>query len=440
MNNGPLGTSTNSAVVDRGTLAVKNNRTPGVLGAHLPSEDEVRRYAAGLAHQLGNTVGGPAVQKVLFALLGNDSFSAGVVYGMTKNIVVSVYELGKLFKMLALAEYHDVRHAQSFWQRLGQSVRYGPAGVMLAVDMYGASLVFPQLDQMAVEAATQRDALVKSIEYAFEHPGSVWTNLKDSTVKKYHEFKGLMSRHTLAGNFQAGAIFGEILLDVLLIVDGVTALARLATRIPELLKLLPTLRELAPALRTAVSDSAEVAGKAGGDAAADAAKTGGRSAAPKPAPDTKPPVKDADPAPAKAKPKVPSYEDLKKMAAGSLDFSTKENGAVFWSGPGNMEAAQKWASATGKTTLEQTEGGSYLHSLDLFDEASSGLKDSQAADVWNIASKRFADGASGEVYVFKDGATQFGKYGERTWWKIEQPALNANPDVTGIVEMPSNGP
>jgi hypothetical protein len=440
MNNGPLGASTHSAVVDRGTLAVRNNRAPGVLGMHLPSEEEVRRYAASLAHQLGNSVGGPAVQKVLFAFLGDDSFSAGVVYGMTRNIVVSVYQLGTLFKMLALAEYHDVRQAQSFWQRLGQSVRYGPAGAMIAIDMYGASLVWPQLDKMADEAALQRDALVKSIEFAFEHPGKVWANVKASTVKKYHEFKALVAQRTLSGNFQAGAIFGEILLDVLLIADGVTALARLATRIPELLKLLPTLRELAPALRTAVRDSADVAAKAGGDAAGDAAKTGGRSAAPKPAADPKPPVKDVDAAPAKPKPKVPSYDDLKKLAAGSLDFSTEENGAVFWSGPGNMEAAQQWASASGKTTLEQTTGGQYLHSLDLFDEASSGLTNGQAADVWNVASKRFADGASGEVFVFKDGATQFGPYGERTWWAIEEPALNANPAVTSIQTMSPSGP
>ncbi len=438
MNNGPLGTPTHSTVIDRGTLSLNNNRPPGVLCASLPTEAEVRQYAAGLAHQLSSSLGGPAVQTALFSFLGNDSFSAGVVYGMTKNIVVSVYELGKLFKMLALAEYHDVRHAQTFWQRMAQSVKYGPAGVMLTVDLYSASLVWPQLDRMADEAAHQRDALVESIKYSFEHPGSVWTNVKDSTTKKYAEFKVLIGQRTLAGNFKAGVLFGEILLDVLLIVDGVTALARLATKIPELLKLLPTLRELAPALRTAVRDSADVA-KAGDAAAADAAKTG-RSAAPKAAADAKKPpeVKDVDPA--KPKPKVPSYDELKAMAAKSLDFSTKEDGAVFWSGDGNMEAAQKWAAANGKTTLEQTAGGSYLNDLNLFDSANSGLTGKQAADVWNIASQRFAEGASGEVYVFQEGATQFGAYGERTWWAIEQPALNANPDVTGITKMLPGGP
>jgi hypothetical protein len=94
-----------------------------------------------------------------------------------------------------------------------------------------------------------------------------------------------------------------------------------------------------------------------------------------------------------------------------------------------MEAAQKWASATGKTTLEQTEGGQYLDSVKLLDKA-NGLTGEQAADVWNVASQRFADGASGEAYVFKDGAKPFGQYGERTWWRIEQPAIDANANVT----------
>ena len=69
-------------------------------------------------------------------------------------------------------------------------------------------------------------------------------------------------------------------------------------------------------------------------------------------------------------------------------------------------------------TLEQTAGGKYLDSLDLFNPK-NGLTGNQAAEVWNIASKRFADGASGNVNVFSTGAKRFGPFGERTWWRIE---------------------
>ncbi len=95
---------------------------------------------------------------------------------------------------------------------------------------------------------------------------------------------------------------------------------------------------------------------------------------------------------------IPSFDDLKKMAQTTLYFSTAKDGAVFWSG-GRMKDAQRWAFNIGKTTLEQTKGGKYLDSLDLFNPK-NGLTGSQAAEVWNIASKRFAEGASGIVHVF----------------------------------------
>lgn len=110
---------------------------------------------------------------------------------------------------------------------------------------------------------------------------------------------------------------------------------------------------------------------------------------------------------------LPSFDKLKTMAQTTLDFSTAKDGAVFWSG-GRMKDAQRWAINNGKTTLEQTKGGKYLDSLDLFNPK-NGLTGSQAAEIWNIASKRFADGASGVAHAFSTGAKRFGPYGERTW-------------------------
>jgi hypothetical protein len=58
-------------------------------------------------------------------------------------------------------------------------------------------------------------------------------------------------------------LFGELLLDVLLIIDGVTAVAKLAAKVPGLLKMLPRLRELAGPLRSALrklGTSSEAAG------------------------------------------------------------------------------------------------------------------------------------------------------------------------------------
>jgi RHS repeat-associated protein len=135
---------------------------------------------------------------------------------------------------------------------------------------------------------------------------------------------------------------------------------------------------------------------------------------------------------------MPPLSVLKDMAQNSLDFSTVKDGAVFWSGP-NMKTAQEWAAANGKTTLEQTAGGKYLESLDLFNKKVSGLEGHEAAEIWDIASKRFAEGASGDVHVFSTNAKRIGPFGERTWWRIEKPALLKNKNVSTIFRMRKNG-
>ncbi|WP_338865646.1 DUF6531 domain-containing protein [Myxococcus stipitatus] len=131
------------------------------------------------------------------------------------------------------------------------------------------------------------------------------------------------------------------------------------------------------------------------------------------------------------------FATLLHMAQNTLDFSTARNGAVFWATP-NMPYAQAWAKANGKTTLEQTTGGKFLDDLHLFEPGSPVTK-AEAAQIWDAASLRFAQEASGTVNVFSTGATRMGAFGERTWWRVERKALLANPRVRGIVRRRRNG-
>lgn len=85
--------------------------------------------------------------------------------------------------------------------------------------------------------------------YAFEHPCEVFEHISTELQAKFDAFRICQGYRTLAGEYHAGEIFGELLLDVLLIVDGVTALARLATKLPGLLKILPRLQGLSAAVR-----------------------------------------------------------------------------------------------------------------------------------------------------------------------------------------------
>ncbi len=132
---------------------------------------------------------------------------------------------------------------------------------------------------------------------------------------------------------------------------------------------------------------------------------------------------------------IPSFGELNYMAKNTLDFSTKPNGALFWSTEKNMDRAQFFGNLTGKTTLEQTVGGRYLDNLNLFP-----IDGDQAITVFNTASARFAAGAEGTVNAFTFGAERFGPHGERAWWGIEQPILRnldpvyPNPKVTNIRE------
>ena len=89
-----------------------------MAGAHLSTKEEIEHYAKSVMHRLHDAVGSDAVQKALFAVLGEQSFTAGVAYGMTKGLVVGVWQLGLLFKTLAFAEYDDLKHGGTFWERM----------------------------------------------------------------------------------------------------------------------------------------------------------------------------------------------------------------------------------------------------------------------------------------------------------------------------------
>lgn len=137
-------------------------------------------------------------------------------------------------------------------------------------------------------------------------------------------------------------------------------------------------------------------------------------------------------------------------------FKTDENSAVFWSGD-QMETAQKWAELQNprKYTLEQTLGGEVLNSLKLFEKTEEadfeywefwnwadwgskltrwGDTGNKAAEIFDYASKYFADNAGGDVNVFSHCQAKIGCKGQlRTWWRLEAPAIKGNRKVKNII-------
>ena len=113
--------------------------------------------------------------------------------------------------------------------------------------------------------------------------------------------------------------------------------------------------------------------------------------------------------------------------AQAADVSTAENGAVFYSGPGNQALAEEFAVENGKTTIEMTPGGNWLQGEDLFGDGSP-LSVGQAQEVWSVLSGRFAAGASGTAVGFVEGAPAGGIF-----TTVEYPALQANPNILNVL-------
>lgn len=119
------------------------------------------------------------------------------------------------------------------------------------------------------------------------------------------------------------------------------------------------------------------------------------------------------------------FEDYFRLAY-ELDVSTAQNGAVFYSGPGNRELAEAFAAEHGRVTLEMTPGGRWLHQQALFGPDSP-LKPEEALAVWAKISHRYASEASGYAVGFAEGASPRSIFNE-----VEYPALLANPNITNV--------
>ena len=258
--NGPLGSDSNPGFREDGLTSLAQHRPPGPLCGTRPSRAEVAHHATRVAHGLSSAMSWADTHRAVWALLGGDCFSAGVAAGMVKNVAISAYQLVKLYKMFAMAEYYESRHSHGFWDNVSSGMMFAKG--IGSVGMMAASYFWPDFDKEAKQAFDERAVLFRTVAYAFEHPGEIFKSITAEQKGRYEEFVKYLGRRTLAGNYHAGVLFGGLLLDVLLILDGVTAIEQVATKVPGLLEMLPRLKELAPVLRNtrnggAVEDAAK---------------------------------------------------------------------------------------------------------------------------------------------------------------------------------------
>jgi hypothetical protein len=106
------------------------------------------------------------------------------------------------------------------------------------------------------QARAERDALISELGYAVTHPLEVLGNIGSEYAEKWRRFEALSTEQTLAARFDAGRIFGEVLLDVVGLIGGGAAAAKAAAKIPRLAKLA---RMRAPAKSAHSAAAAEAA-------------------------------------------------------------------------------------------------------------------------------------------------------------------------------------
>lgn len=136
------------------------------------------------------------------------------------------------------------------------------------------------------------------------------------------------------------------------------------------------------------------------------------------------------------------YGRLLHLIEEQLDFTTPENCAVFYSGSCRTYAEQ-WARVFDKQTIEMTMGGKWLDDLDLFNWKETYPKPplplDKVAELWGKASEKYANLASGRVFVFVDGVDPYNDYGQlRTFFRVELPLLISKNEKVDEIHFKNN--
>lgn len=219
----------------------------------IPSLEQAKQHAMQAARAVAKAMGWNDANSTIAKFLGGDCFTAGVVIGMGENLAQAVVGAADLVKTLALAEYWESRHGHTFWDRfrgnLGLSALPG-VGMGIAGGMDALSRFWPNFDRLAEAAFNERTALVEGLTYAFSHPKDVLLKLTQAQEAKFKQFAAYEAQRSLSGNFRAGVLFGELLLDLLMIIDLAAGLVALARLVPKLARYAEDLSALAREFRT----------------------------------------------------------------------------------------------------------------------------------------------------------------------------------------------
>jgi hypothetical protein len=185
------------------------------------------------------------LQQAAEVVLGPYSFGVGVCAGIVKNPVSALGGLLQLEKTFILAEMHDRLHKPLSWRTF--------LGMGLAAELSAEALLTVGVitEHDLDEAAQRRDGIVRELADIFKHPldflAGIPAHIRDDYVAKWNRFHDLDAHPDLESQFEAGMILGDVLMDVAMtiatVVSGVGAAVRVASKVPELMRVVGILRE-----------------------------------------------------------------------------------------------------------------------------------------------------------------------------------------------------
>lgn len=248
---GVLGTASNPGNGHNRTTGGHGNfHPPGVAGSSASTLADLEHRATALAHSVATAMGWHQTRSAAYNLIGQHSFTAGVVVGMGENLAKTVVAAVDLLQTLALAEYWESRQDHSFMARMRSSAFFSIApGASLG--MVVAGHFWPGFDRKAQDAYEERGAIADAIKHAFTHPKEFLESLTKAQEAKAREFVAFMGQQSLSGNFHAGVLMGELLFDLLMVIDLAVGLAKLAMAVPKLARYAEDLARLAREFRAA---------------------------------------------------------------------------------------------------------------------------------------------------------------------------------------------
>jgi len=176
--------------------------------------------------------------------LGPKSFALGACYGIVKNPAMSVAGLLQLQKMFIEADlYERLTRPMSWKTMLGASWGIGGPSLFELGEL--AMIKFHLMNvEMLKHSYEAREALIKEVGQIFTHPLDFFAKAKDqlkaSYVEKWNQFCLLQKQTDLKSQFEAGEIFGDVLMEVVMLVLTVISVgagaAKLAAKVPQLVR------------------------------------------------------------------------------------------------------------------------------------------------------------------------------------------------------------